>query len=59
MGTARDRAPHRTPARGFARSLSPPPEFSLFSRHVLGAPQDHASHSLARTPRMDVPGGPI
>ena len=47
MGTVRDRAPHRTPARGFARPLSPPPEFSLSSRHVLGPPPG---------PRIAIPG---
>ena len=57
MGTARDRAPHRTAARGFAGLLSSPPEVSVSSRHLLAAFQDHVSRSVARTPRTDVPRG--
>ena len=47
METARNRAPHRTPARVFVRPLSPPPEFSLSSRQLLGAPPG---------PRIAIPG---
>ena len=47
MGMARDRTPHRTPARGFGRPPSPPPGFSLSSRHLLGAPPG---------PRIAIPG---
>jgi hypothetical protein len=59
MGTTRDHAPHRTPARGFARALSLSPEFSISPRHLLPASQDHVSRSLARTLRTDALGGPI
>ena len=56
MGTTRDHAPHRTPARGFARALSPSPELSESPRHLFPASQDHVSRSLARTLRTGAPG---
>jgi hypothetical protein len=59
MGTARDRAPHRTRARGLARPQSrrPVPTLASPSSHPcrLGAPKEHLGHTDVTTTMISTP----
>ena len=59
MGTARDRAPHRTRARGLARPQSrrPVPTLASPSSHPcrLGAPKEHLGHTDVTTIMISSP----